>query len=379
MCIRDSLRAMELKVVFLVMLLSIGALQGIVYGIALWKTTTIHKLANRFLATILFFFSYRLIVEICHFFGLGRYDTWYYIFLEMNWIYGALIYFFVRSYTHPNFRWKPAHWVHFIPVFIEIVWSFFIKSQNFYWDGTRESLSWLGYYGYITWMHYPTMYVVSGALLLWYSYKSWNLLKYPVSQEEFRPLKGKLNWIKRVVIALAIFSVLFTLTTLIDFLFFDYAFNFFGYPIFIIMAGITYWLGIEGFSRRKDQAFKNTPLLSKDEQQQLDKIAQQLHILMQEQAVYKDPELTLNTLSQKLHTKPYLLTKTLNSVLHKKFTDYVNEHRIEEIKRLLKDPKNDNYTLLALAYDAGFNSKASFNRAVKKITEKPPSALKSMF
>lgn len=369
---------MELKVVFLVMLLAIGALQGVVYGIALWKTTTIHKLANRFLATILFFFSYRLIVEICHFFGLGRYDTWYYIFLEMNWIYGALIYFFVRCYTHPNFRWKPSYWVHFIPVFVEIVWSFFIKSQNFYWDGTRESLSWLGYYGYIAWMHYPTMYLVSGVLILWYSYKSWNLLKHSVSQEEFRPIQGKLNWIKRVVIALAIFSVLFTLTTLIDFLFFDYAFNFFGYPIFIIMAGITYWLGIEGFSRRNEQAFKTSTPLSEEEKKQLTTIAQQLETLMNEEALYKDPSLTLSGLSRKLNIKPYLLTKTLNTVLNKKFTDYINEHRIEEVKKLLSDPKNDNLTLLALAYDAGFNSKASFNRAVKKITGKPPSALKSM-
>jgi AraC-like DNA-binding protein len=46
------------------------------------------------------------------------------------------------------------------------------------------------------------------------------------------------------------------------------------------------------------------------------------------------------------------------------------------LKRLLSDEKNKNYTLLALAYEAGFNSKASFNRAVKKLTGKPPGALK---
>lgn len=367
---------MEVKAVLLVILLAVGAIQGIVYGLSLWKTTTIHKLANKFLATILFFFSYRLVVEIFHFFGIGRYDTFYYFFLEMNWVYGALIYFFVRCYTNPNFTWKTVYWVHFIPVIIEVIWSFFIKSQNFYWDGTRESLSWLGYYGYIAWMHYPTMYVVSGALILWYSYKSWQLLEHPIFPVQYKPISGKLNWIKRVVIALAIFSVIFTLTTLIDSLFFDYAFNFFGYPIFIILAAITYWLGIEGFSRRKDQAFKNIPAISKDEQQQLDIIAQQLQDLMSQEKLYTDPELTLSTLSRKLNTKPYLLTKTLNTVIHKKFSDYVNELRIEEVKRLLSDKKNDNLTLLALAYDAGFNSKASFNRAVKKITGNPPSALK---
>jgi AraC-like DNA-binding protein len=369
----------ELKIVFLVILLAIGAIQGFVFGFALWKSTTIHKLANRFLAAILFFFSYRLTVEIFHFFGLGRYDTWYYIFLEFNWIYGALIYFFVRSYTNPNFRWKPQYWFHFLPVIIEIIWSFFIKTQNLYWDGTRESLSWLGYYGYIAWMHYPIMYVLSGALILGYSYTSLKILRTPTSLEGYQSIPGKLKWIKRVVFVLAIFSLIFTLTTLVDFLFFDYAFNFFGYPIFASMAIITYWLGIEGFSLRKEEAFKEITKISAEERLQLERIAGDLQRLMQSDALYKNPELTLTTLSRKLDTKPYLLTKSHNIILKKKFTDYVNELRIEEVKRLLENPKNEQYTLLALAYDAGFNSKASFNRAVKKSTGKSPSALKSTF
>nr|WP_246615810.1 helix-turn-helix transcriptional regulator [Aquimarina litoralis] len=98
---------------------------------------------------------------------------------------------------------------------------------------------------------------------------------------------------------------------------------------------------------------------------------------MLEEQLFKDPELTLASLSKQLDVKPYLVTKCLNTIYQKKFNDYINELRIEEVKRLLNDPKNDNFTLLALAYEAGFNSKASFNRAVKKITGNPPSALKS--
>ena len=80
---------METKIVLLVVLLVIGALQGIIYGTILWRTQTIHKLANRFLAAILFFFSYRLLVETLYFFGLGRYDTWYYFLSELNWVFSA--------------------------------------------------------------------------------------------------------------------------------------------------------------------------------------------------------------------------------------------------------------------------------------------------
>ena len=368
---------METKVVLLVILLAIGALQGLIYGGILWRTETIHRKANRFLAAILFFFSYRLIAEILHFFGFGRYDTWYYVLLEFNWIYGALIYFFTLHYVNPKFHLQRKHWIHFLPVGIEIIWSFFIKSQNFYWDGTRESLSWLGYYGYIIWMHYPTMYVISGALIIFYGYKSLGILKNPPQVAGYKLLTEKIHWIRRVVITLIAFSILFSLTTLIDFPFFDYAFNFFGYPIFIIMAVITYWLGLEGFSRRNVEALKKVDIPSDKEMKQLQEIAVKIDYQMTSEKLFKNPDLTVAYLSKAIDTKPYLVTKTLTTVLETKFSDYVNEHRFNELKELLTDDSNQKFTLLSLAFEAGFNSKASFNRTVSKLTGKSPKHLRS--
>lgn len=368
---------METKIILLVILLAIGAIQGIIYGTILWQTKSIHRTANRFLATILFFFSYRLIAEIMHFFGLGRYDTWYYILLEFNWVYGALIFFFALSYVNPNFKWKQRYWIHFMPVIIEVIWSFFIKSQNFFWDGTRESLSWLGYWGYVAWMHYPTMYVVAGALIIFYSLRAEKILNNPPEVAGFQLIEGQLNWIKRVIIVLRWFSILFTFIVLIDFFFFDYAFNFFGYPIFIIMAIITYWLGLEGFARRHIIAFRKVETLTDKEQQQLETIATKIRSALKEEQLYKNPELTLGMLAETIAEKPYLLTKTFSQIFKTKFSDYVNELRFEEVKSLLNDPENEKYTLLSLAFEAGFNSKASFNRTVKKISGKSPKHLKS--
>ncbi len=78
-----------------------------------------------------------------------------------------------------------------------------------------------------------------------------------------------------------------------------------------------------------------------------------------------------------MDVKSYLTTKCLNAVFEQKFSDFVNGYRIKELKVLLQDPENEKYTLLSLAHDVGFNSKASFNRAVKKITGGTPSQLKS--
>ena len=87
---------------------------------------------------------------------------------------------------------------------------------------------------------------------------------------------------------------------------------------------------------------------------------------MQKEQLYKDPELSLNNLADKLEVKPYLLSRCFSHVLQLKFNDYINQLRAEQIKRLASLPENSKYTLLSLAYEAGFNSKSSFQRAVKK-------------
>lgn len=369
---------MEVKETLLVILLCVGALQGIIYGSILWRNQARHRLANRFLATILFFFSYRLIVETLKIFGLGRYDTWYHILLEYNWIYGPLIFFFALSYVTPNFKLERKHWIHFLPVIIEVIWSFFIKSQNFYWDGTRESLSWLGYWGYVVWMQLPTMYVISSVLIIFYAAKSLKVINEAIENQSTRIIPEKVFWIKRVIYVLIVFSMVYLVGILIDFFFFDFSGNlFYGHPVFIGMAAITYWLGLEGFARRNNSAFMAQATVSQKELNQLSEIAQDLDKAMQTNKLFLEPTLNLEALAKAIDVKPYLVTKALNVVKQKKFGDYVNQYRIEELKLLLEDPKNEQFTLLSLAFDAGFNSKASFNRAVKKITGKSPSSLKS--
>lgn len=369
---------LETTTILIVILLAIGAIQGLIYGFILWYTKTKNVLSNRFLATILFFFSYRLSVEILHLFEIGYYDTWYYFLLEFNWIYGTLIYFFALSFVQPNFKLRTKHWIHFLPVIIEVIWSFFIKSQNLHWDGTRESLSWLGYWGYIVWMHYPTVYVIGGLLIAFYAWKALKILNKSPEIPGYKTIIENTKWIKYVIFTMSIASTIFTLLTLIEFFFFDYAFDFFGYPIFIIMAILTYWLGMVGFSRRKTMSFIEVAIPSEKERQQYDLISQKMNQAMLVDKLFKKQELTLASFSEAINTKPYLVTKTVAVVFNKKFPDYINDLRFNDLTELLKDPKNNSYTLLSLAFEAGFNSKASFNRTVKRITGKSPKHLKSL-
>ncbi len=82
--------------------------------------------------------------------------------------------------------------------------------------------------------------------------------------------------------------------------------------------------------------------------------------------VFLEPELNLNELARKLNSNSSVLSAAINQSFGKNFNDFVNEYRIKEFENELKKPENRHYTKLAVALDCGFNSKATFNRALKK-------------
>ena len=99
---------------------------------------------------------------------------------------------------------------------------------------------------------------------------------------------------------------------------------------------------------------------------------QQLEDLMQKSQPYLDPNLSLRSLSQMLHIPPNQLSRLLNEGFDKNFAEYVNSYRLEAFKTKAADPQYQHLTILALAYESGFNSKTVFNTFFKKMTGKTP-------
>jgi len=106
-------------------------------------------------------------------------------------------------------------------------------------------------------------------------------------------------------------------------------------------------------------------------------VAKDLHLklrsLMATEKLFTEPELTLSDLANRLEIHPNYLSQVINEMEGMNFYDYINGLRIEEFKRLVTIPENQRFTLLALAYECGFNSKSAFNRFFKKATDLSPS------
>ena len=94
---------------------------------------------------------------------------------------------------------------------------------------------------------------------------------------------------------------------------------------------------------------------------------------METRKPHVQPELDLKKLAEMLDLSPHHLSQIINTELATNFYDFVNGYRVEEAKSLLSDRTKEHLSVIHIAFDAGFNSKATFNRMFKKITQKTPS------
>ncbi|HMQ49436.1 MAG TPA: helix-turn-helix domain-containing protein [Saprospiraceae bacterium] len=105
--------------------------------------------------------------------------------------------------------------------------------------------------------------------------------------------------------------------------------------------------------------------------------AEQLFLRLQElvhvEKPFKNPDLTLTELAKSLDVHPNYLSQVINEKAQRNFYNYINTRRVEEFLKLAALPGYKHYTLLALAFECGFNSKSTFNKYFKLHTGKTPS------
>ncbi len=95
--------------------------------------------------------------------------------------------------------------------------------------------------------------------------------------------------------------------------------------------------------------------------------------LIEKEKLYKKEDFSLNELSQLIDSNSKYLSQAINHHLEISFVDFINNYRVQEAKKQLSDPRNSNITLEAIGALCGFNSKSTFIRAFKKVTNNTPS------
>lgn len=95
---------------------------------------------------------------------------------------------------------------------------------------------------------------------------------------------------------------------------------------------------------------------------------------MKEEKWFLNPSLSLRSLAENVHISSNKLSWLLNERVGQNFNEYINSFRVEDFKKKALNPANSHLTLLALAYESGFNSKSVFNTYFKKMEGMTPKA-----
>jgi AraC-like DNA-binding protein len=100
--------------------------------------------------------------------------------------------------------------------------------------------------------------------------------------------------------------------------------------------------------------------------------------IMDEEQLFLDPDLRLEALASRLAVSRNHVSQSLNQQLGKSFNEFVNEYRVRSLKTRMSDPATAQSSMLELAFEAGFGTKATFNSAFKKATGLTPSAYRAL-
>lgn len=106
---------------------------------------------------------------------------------------------------------------------------------------------------------------------------------------------------------------------------------------------------------------------------EIERLKLRLGDIIREEKPYLNEGLTLSDLAERMGISDKKLSELLNHHLNTNFYEFINEYRVHTVKKKMLDPECAHLTLLGMAFDAGFQSKTSFNRVFKQKTGLSPS------
>lgn len=374
---------MNLSGIFNIIIL-LGALQGLIISVLLLFSKR-NRLANSLLGALIF------LIALASFNLYGNYMDWFNIGLlrflaevvpmVIVMPMGPLIYFYIKSFSTPDFKIAKDFRYHFYSIIIDLAPTFIVIS---YFIGT--------YAGFITpnpkpWGIFIDQYNVYADIPRWASLTVYILLSYKYLSTKVETIvisKNSFNWLRVFLKVFLIFQVIWLLY-LIPYVtpkYTDKMLDIFGwYPVYVPLAILVYWLGIKGYlvgqndemATKKTSDIKNLP-----HPEELIKITNLLKLAMEDEKLYRNPSINLNTLALQIGYTSKIISIVLNQHFEKSFNEYINEYRIAEFKTKFLGPDFDHFTITGLALECGFNSQATFQRAFKESTGLSPSEFRKI-
>lgn len=365
----------------------LGAAQGIFLAAVLMIHKRGNRTANRILGALVFVFSLRLL-------EIAAYWTKYLLVYphfnattgSTHYLFGVLLFLYASSLLDKSFTFNKKTWRHFLPFIISILCllPYFLLS-------TEQKLFYLENYVYAenppderqAPIFYLFLYLAQLPHMLIYLLLTIRLINKHSLQAKSASSSmeaSRLRWLQILAIGFGAFFCLWMLYNFSRMAGIPYYraidyFTTYSMTILIYTIGYTALRQPEIFSGSLPEA-KNGPKYEKSTltEQQADRYLADLLALMKSEKPFFNSELKLPELAAQLSIPPHHLSQIINEKLNQNFFDFLNYYRVEEVKKRLQDKRNRHFTILSIAFDAGFNNTTSFNSAFKKFSGMTPSA-----
>ena len=287
-------------------------------------------------------------------------------------------YIAVSYFTQPSRRFNPDYLWHFFPTLLLVIVSipFFLLSveakrtliEEMAKEQKELTTSQIVVFG-ILFLQF-TVYLILSYLKIIRHQKNIQLITSNKAEKE-------LNWLKFMVIGVTtmmlmwMMELVFLNTTYVQESGWGYLLGCYFLGFFAIRQKEIYPFAQQELEEINEiineQATKPPELIPFDPQQK-----EKLITLIETQKPYLDPELNLPKLAELMDSSTHKLSNLINQGFEQNFYQLINSYRIEESKRLLQDPKLQHLGILQIGYEAGFNSKTTFNTAFKNATGLSP-------
>lgn len=358
----------------------LGIIQGFFLGISLLTIKRGNQKANRVLSILMILIALHLINSI--FFSTGYFKKIPQLLVVGRpyvFLFGPIFYIYVKILTAKNLILDKKDFLHFLPFLFHVIYivPFFVLNNE-----DKIAL-------FEEWCSEPTVdeYVITFIqiihvfIYMFFVNHLRNEHKQKIKNSFSSIEQINLDWIRSIFIMFMVVFIVFAVLVIYSALGNKEISHALGSNIIAILASICiYSMGYLGlrqpeiFSGIDDSAeskikYEKSALTPEDSEKYLKKLIE----YMKSEKPFIESNLTILDLANQTSIPNYYLSQIINEKLNQNFYDFINSFRIEEAKLRLLAPEYENLTIIAIAYDVGFNSKSAFNTAFKKLTNLTPS------
>ncbi|MFN8279175.1 MAG: helix-turn-helix transcriptional regulator [Saprospiraceae bacterium] len=366
-------------------LLLLGAGQGIFFSLILFGWAHNNRKAYQWLGSFLILFSLSMI-------GTVLYDQRVVLIYPhlglvsapLGTAMGFTLYLYVKELTDKNYRFVGWQWLHLLPALISVIiltpfYLLPVDQKKTAMEASYAGFPMLWKINFIFSTTVNSIYIIATILTVMRHERH-------IRQLYSNTVNRSLIWVRHFLMAGISTFFICILMSMFDIARADTISN-------LMFSFVIYVMGYRAL--RQPEIFNDLPaqvVESTDEpaiiripvkygksglnEDKAPALIRELDRLMSEEKLFLDPELTLLQLSQRLGIPAHQASQLLNQHKGQTFFDFINSLRVEYFKLAITNPANEHLSLLAIALDSGFNSKAAFNSVFKRVTGMTPSQYK---